>query len=103
MVWLALVCVVLSAILFAVGMVFHTKGAGRAPVNRTADDPTGFKRAASRLKWGDLFRRMPRIARLMLDKQAGRSERLMTAGSLCVLVSFVALFAGVLAAITGLL
>jgi hypothetical protein len=101
--WLALVCAILGAILFAVGLVVYTNGAGVAPANRTADDPTGFKRATSRLEWGDLFGRMPRIFRLLLRKQAERSDRLMTVGSLCVLVSFVAWFTAVFAAVTGLI
>lgn len=102
MLWLALVCVIFGAAMFVVGLVVFTNGAGVAPVNRTTDDPTGFKRATSRLEWADLFRRMPRSARAMLDQQAERSDKLMALGSLCVLVSFIAWFAAALAFITAL-
>jgi hypothetical protein len=100
--WFALVCAVLGAIMFAVGLVVYTRGAGVAPAKRTTGDPTGFKRAASRLEWADLFRRMLRIIPLLLKEQTERSERMMTVGALCVLVSFLACFVAVFAAITGL-
>jgi hypothetical protein len=100
--WLALVCLILGAVVFVVGLVLFTNGAGVAPANRTADDPTGFKRATSRLEWGDLFRRMPRSVRVMMNQQAERSDKLMALGSLCVLVSLMAWFVAVLAFITAL-
>ena len=102
MLWLGVVCVILGAALFVAGLALYTNGAGVAPARRTANDPTGFKRATSRLEWGDLFRRMPRVVRVMMNQQAERSDKLMTLGSLCVLASLVAGFAAVLAFITAL-
>jgi hypothetical protein len=101
MLWLALVCVVVGAVLFAVGLVLFTNGAGVAPAKRTAGDPTGFKRATSRVQWGDVFRRMPRSVRVMMNQQADRSDKLMALGSLCVLLGAVAGFAAVFAFITN--
>jgi len=102
MLWLALVCVVVGAVLFVAGLALYTNGAGVAPAHRTSNDPTGFKRATSRLEWGDLFRRMPRVVRVMMSQQAERSDKLMALGSLCVLASLVAGLAAVLAFITAL-
>lgn len=102
MLWLALVLLILGAVMFVAGLVLYTNGAGVAPARRTADDPTGFKRATSRLEWRDLFGRMPRVVQLMMNKQAERSEKLMTVGSLCVLVGLIAWFVAALAFITGL-
>jgi hypothetical protein len=102
MFWVALVCAIIGAVLLVAGLALYTNGAGVAPVNRTADDPTGFKRAASRVEWGDVFRRMPRIVGVMRNQQAERSDRLMALGSLCVLVSLIAWFVAVLALITAL-
>lgn len=102
MLWLALVCLILGAVLFVAGLVLYTNGAGVAPVHRTRDDLTGFKRATSRVEWGDLFRRMPHIVRTMMDKQAARSDKLMAVGSLCVLVSLIAWLVVVLAVTSGL-
>lgn len=102
MLWLAVVCIILGAVLFVGGLGLYTNGAGVAPVNRTSDDPTGFKRATSRLEWGDLFRRMPRVARVMMNEQAERSEKLMSLGSLCVLVGLIAWLIALLSFITAL-
>ena len=102
MLWVALVCAIISAVLFVAGLASYTNGTGLAPAHRTADDPTGFKRATSRVEWGDLFGRMPRIVRVMRNPQAERSDRLMAVGSLCVVVSLFALFVAVLALITAL-
>jgi hypothetical protein len=101
MLWLALVCVIVGAVMFVVGLAFFTNGAGVAPAKRTADDPTGFKRATSRLQWGDVFRRMPRSVRVMINQQADRSDKLMALGSLCVLLGVLTWFVAVFAFITG--
>jgi hypothetical protein len=102
MLWFGVVCVILGAVLFVGGLAFYTNGAGVAPARRTSDDPTGLKRATSRVEWGDLFRRMPRIARVMLNQQAERSDKLMALGSLSVLVGLLAWLVAVLAIITAL-
>ncbi len=102
MLWVALVCLIIGVALFVAGLASYTNGAGLAPAHRTADDPTGFKRATSRVEWGDLFGRMPRIVRVMRNPQAERSDRLMAVGSLSVVVSLFALFVAVLAFITAL-
>ncbi len=102
MLWVALACFIVGAGLFVAGLTSYTNGAGVAPAHRTADDPTGFKRATSRVEWGDLFGRVPRIVRVMRNQQAERSDRLMAVGSLCVVVSLFAWFVAVLAVITAL-
>ncbi len=102
MLWVALVCAIVGAVLLVAGLALYANGAGVAPAHRTADDPTGFKRATSRVEWGDVFRRMPRIVGVMRNQQAERSDRLMALGSLCVLVSLIAWFVAVLAFITAL-
>jgi hypothetical protein len=102
MFWVALVCAIVGAAMFVAGLALYTNGAGVAPAHRTADDPSGFKRATSRVEWGDLFGRMPRIAGVMRNQQAERSDRLMALGSLCVLVSLIAWFVALLALITAL-
>lgn len=102
MLWVALVCAVLGAALFMVGLVLFTNGAGVAPVDRTPDDPTGVKRATARMNWGDLFRRMPRSLKVMMNEQAERSERLMALGSAAVLAGLIAWLVALLALITEL-
>lgn len=102
MLWVALVCAVLGAALFMVGLVLFTNGAGVAPVDRTPDDPTGVKRATARMNWGDLFRRMPRSLKVMMNEQAERSERLMALGSASVLAGLIAWLVALLALITEL-
>jgi hypothetical protein len=102
MLWLALVCAVVGAVLFVAGLAFYTNGAGLAPAQRTGDDPTGLKRATSRVEWGDLFRRMPRIPGAMISQQTERSDKLMALGALCVLVSLLAGLVALLALIAGL-
>lgn len=103
MLWLALVCFIVGAVMFVAGLVLFTNGAGVAPVNRTPDDPTGFKRATARLDWRDLYRLLPRSPKVMLDEGAERGDRLMALGSAAVLVAVVAWLAALLAFITGLL
>ena len=102
MLWLALVCVIVGAVMFVVGLVAFTKGAGVAPAHRTADDRTGFKRATSRIELADLFRRMPRSGLVMTNEDAERGDKLMGLGSLCVLLAALAWLAAVLAFITNL-
>jgi hypothetical protein len=102
MLWLAVVCAVIGALLFVAGLAFYTNGAGLAPAQRTGDDPTGLKRATSRVEWGDLFRRMPRVPGFILNKQAERSDKMMALGSLCVLVSLLAGLVALLALIAAL-
>ena len=102
MLWFGVVCVILGAALFVAGLAFYTNGAGVAPARRTSDDPTGFKRATSRVDWGDLFRRMPRVVPVMMNQQAERSDRLMALGSLSVLVGLLAWLVAAVAIITAL-
>jgi hypothetical protein len=103
MLWFGVVCLVLGAVLFVAGLAFYTNGAGVAPARRTSDDPTGLKRATSRVEWGDLFRRIPRIVPTMMNHQAQRSDKLMALGSLSVVVGLLTWFVAVLAIITALL
>lgn len=53
MLWLAVLLVIVGAVLAAIGIVLFTNGIGVAPHNRTAEDPTGVKRAASVACQGD--------------------------------------------------
>lgn len=102
MLWVGLVCVIVGAGVFAAGLVLFAKGAGVAPAQRTEDDRTGLKRAASRVQWGDVLRRLPRSLRVMIDEDADRSDKLMALGSLCVLLGALAWLVAALAFITGL-
>jgi hypothetical protein len=102
MLWLALVCVIVGAVMFVVGLVLFANGAGVAPTDRIAGDPTGFKRGASRVEWGDVFRRMPRSVGVAMSQQAARSDKLMALGSLCVLAAALAWLAAILAVIAAL-
>lgn len=102
MLWFGVLCVILGAGLFLAGLAFYTNGAGVAPARRTSDDPTGLKRATSRVEWGDLFRRMPRIVPVMMNHKAERSDKLMAVGSLSVLVGLLAWVVAVVATITAL-
>ncbi len=101
MLWLALVLVVVGAVSFVVGFVLFANGAGVAPRRRTREDPTGIKRAASRVAWPDMFRRIPSSLGVMLDKNAGRDDRLTAIGSMFVLAAVLAGCGAVLALIAA--
>lgn len=100
MLWLAVLLIVASVASFAVGFVLVTNGTAVAPRRRADEDPTGIKRAASRVAWPDVFRRMPSSFAVMLDENADRSDRLSAVGSLCVLIAVLAWCIAVLALIT---
>lgn len=102
MLWLALLLVLVGAAALAGGLVLYTNGVGAAPSNRTNEDPTGFKRAGSRVAWPELFRRMPSSLGTMLDKDAGRGDRLTALGSMLVLAALLAGCGAVLALVTAL-
>lgn len=101
MIWLALVLVVVGAVSFVVGFVLVANGAGVAPRRRTREDPTGIKRAGSRVAWPDVFRRMPGSLGVMLDKNADRDERLSAFGSMFVLAAVLAGCGAVLALVAA--
>ncbi|ETW26530.1 hypothetical protein MGAST_17430 [Mycobacterium gastri 'Wayne'] len=101
MLWLAVLLVVVGVASFVVGFVLVTNGTAVAPRRRTEDDPTGVKRAASRVAWPDVFRRMPTSFAVTLDENANRSDRLAAVGSLCVLIAALAWCIAVLAVITA--
>ncbi|OBI45367.1 hypothetical protein A5707_02345 [Mycobacterium kyorinense] len=94
-------CVIVGAVMFVGGLMLFTNGGGVAPHRRTAGDPTGAKRAASRVQWREVFRRIPQSLGVMMGRDAERSDKLMSVGSLCVLAALVAWFAAVLAFITA--
>ncbi|WP_142281508.1 hypothetical protein [Mycobacterium kyorinense] len=102
MLWLAVLLVIVGAVLAAIGIVLFTNGIGVAPHNRTAEDPTGVKRAASRLPWRDLFQGMPKSIGVITAENAGRGDKLSAWGSLCALLALVAWCLAVLALITWL-
>ncbi|ETZ99328.1 hypothetical protein I547_5658 [Mycobacterium kansasii 824] len=84
MLWLAVPLIVAGVASFAVGFVLVTNGTAVAPRRRTDEDPTGIKRAASRVAWPDVFRRMPNSFAVTLDENADRSDRLAAVGpSVC--------------------
>jgi len=89
MLWLAVVLIVMAPVSFMAGFVLFANGAGVAPHRRTSQDPTGVKRAASRVAWSDVFRGMPSCVRVYLNESSTRSERLAAAGSFLVLVAVV--------------
>ncbi len=102
MLWLGAGLIVVAVALFFVGFVLYANGAGVAPQRRTGDDPTGIKRANSRVAWPDVFRRMPGIPRAILDKETSREDRQTALGSLSILAALVAALAGILALIAAL-
>lgn len=103
MVGLAVGLAIVGVVLFGVGFVLFANGVGVAPHNRTKSDPTGVKRAASRVSWGDLFRGMPKSVSMMANQEASRSDKLAASGSLLVLIGIVALCVAVLALIAAYL
>lgn len=102
MLWLAVLLVIVGAALAAIGVVLFTNGIGVAPHKQTAEDPTGVKRAASRLPWRDLFQGMPKSIGVIATDNASRGDKLSAWGSLCVLLALVAWCLAVLALITWL-
>lgn len=102
MLWLAVALLVVGVVSFVIGFVLCANAAGVAPQRRTREDPTGVKRAGSRVEWGGVFRRMPSSLSIMLDKNADRNERLGAVGSWFVLAAVLAAFAAVLALLAAL-
>lgn len=100
--WVAAVLAVLGVALFAVGFILFANGTGAAPRRRTEEDPTGVKRAGARVKWSDVFRRMPSSVGVLLDKDAERGQQLAGLGSLFVLAAVLAGLGAILALIAGL-
>ena len=72
---------------------------GATPPHRRR--PTGIKRAASRVAWPDVFRRIPSSFAVTLNENADRNDRLAAVGSLCVLIAVLAWCIAVLALITA--
>lgn len=102
MLWLAISLVVVAAVCVVAGFVLFANGAGVAPRRRTEEDPTGFKRAGSRVAWPDVFRRMPSSPGVMLDKDAARDDKLTALGAMLVLAALLAGFGAVLAFVSVL-
>jgi hypothetical protein len=101
MLWLAVVLIVMGLVSFMGGFVLFANGTGVAPHRRSPQDPTGVKRAASRVEWADVFRGMPRCLSVFLNEDANRSERLAAAGTFLVLVAVVAACLAVLALVAA--
>ncbi|GFG65158.1 hypothetical protein MKUB_26480 [Mycobacterium kubicae] len=97
MLWLAITLLVVSVVSFALGLVLFTNGTGVAPHRRTSDDPSGVKRAADRVAWPDVFRRMPSSLAVLMSEKSARHERIAAAGSLCVMIAVIAAVIAVLA------
>jgi hypothetical protein len=100
--WLAVVLAILGVVLFAAGFVLFANGSGVAPHRRTSADPTGVRRAATRVAWADMFRGMRTCLTVMRDEGANRNDRLAAAGSLLVLAAIVAGLVALLAFLTWL-
>lgn len=100
--WLAGGLVVLAVVLFLAGLVLFANGSGVAPHRRTPGDPTGVRRATTRVAWPDLFRGMRTCLTVMRDENADHNHRLAAAGSLLVLAAIVAGFVALLAFLTWL-
>jgi uncharacterized membrane protein len=103
MLWVAVVLIVAALVSFLGGFVLFANGAGVAPQRRTPDDPTGVRRAASRVAWPDVFRGMPRCVANFLKENASRSERLEAAGSFLVLVAVIIACLALLALLAALI
>ena len=102
MLWLGCVLVVVGVALFVAGLVLFANGSGVAPHRRTSSDPTGVRRATTRVVWPDLFRGMRTCMSVMRDESANRSDRLAAGGSLLVLAAIVTGFVALLAILTAL-
>ncbi len=102
MLWVALVLVLVAVASLVIGLVAYANGAGVAPHRRTKEDPTGIKRASSRVEWSDVFRRMPSSLGTFVDKESSREDRLTALGSLAVLAAVLAACAAVLALIASM-
>ncbi|GAB3033042.1 hypothetical protein [Mycobacterium bourgelatii] len=96
--------VVVGVVVFAIGFVLYANATGVAPERQTPDDRTGVKRAAARVKWSDVFRRIPSsLTVIAVDDDAKQSERRAAFGSLTVLAGLLTVGAGALALLAGLL
>lgn len=103
MLWVAVVLLIGGVVVFAAGFILFANGVGVAPHDRTRSDPTGVKRAASRVRWGDLFHRSRNAVNVLINKEAGQGEKMAASGSLLVLIGIVALGVAVLAFLAALL
>lgn len=103
MLWLGAVLIVVSVASFLIGFVLFANAVGVAPQRRAHGDPTGLRRAADRVEWSDVFRRIPSSFGVMLDDGANRSERLAAAGSLFVFIAILAAVIAVLAFLAALI
>src|SRR3954447_19300024 len=103
MLWMGLLLVLVGAAFFVMGFVLYADATGVAPPRRTSDDRTGVKRAAARVEWSDVFRRIPSSFSVILHKDADRSDRRAAVASLAVLAGVLAVGAGVLASLASLL
>ena len=101
MLWVAVGLIVVSALSFLIGFVLFANGAGVAPHRRTKEDPTGVKRAGSRVAFPDMFRRIPSSLNTLVNKEAERNERLTAVGSLFVLAAVLAACGAILALIAA--
>ena len=102
MVALAVVLLIASLILLAVGFVLFANGTGAAPHQRTEEDPTGIKRATSRTSWGGMFRHLPTNVRLLAGQQkASHEDKLAAVGSLLLLCGIGALCLAALSVIVA--
>jgi hypothetical protein len=103
MLWIAVVLLIGGIVVFAAGFILFANGVGVAPHDRTQSDPTGVKRAASRVRWGDLFRRSRTAVNVLINKEAGQGEKMAASGSLLVVIGIVALCVAVLGFLAALL
>lgn len=103
MVVLAVVLFIMGVVSFAVGFVLFANGVGAAPQSRTENDPTGVKRAASRVPWRDVFRHAPKSVSLLTGRKGSREDKLAAFGSLLVLIGIVAWCVAVLSLIVAYL
>ncbi len=101
MVVLAVVLFLAGLVLCVVGFILFANGTGAAPRERTDDDRTGVKRAASRTRWGDIFRHVPTSVRVLRGHEASHEDKLATAGSLLLLTGIAAFGVAILSLVVA--
>ena len=103
MIALAVVLFIVGVMLSVAGFVLFANGTGAAPYERSGEDPTGVKRAASQTSWRDVPRHIPASVRLLGGHDASHEDKLAAAGSLLLLSGIVALCVAILSVVVAYL
>lgn len=102
--FLGALLVVVGIVVFVIGFVLYANATRIAPERRTPDDRTGVKRAAARVEWSDVFRRIPSsLSVILVDDDQKRSDRRAAFASLTILAGLLSVGAGGLALLAAFL